>query len=539
MSGEVVSRYVVKQRLRALGVHVTCFRAGQQGLDRDVELRVLPASADAAEAERFSREFRTLAGFDHPGLIQVLDVGRTAEHFFYVTYFREAQTLEEMVQAGRLAEQLVAQIACAIASGLGYLHERGQLHRSVAPGTLFYDTALKRAYIGDYSSMAPLEAGKTAEAGADVPVLRLAMTPEARAGSPFDARTDLYLLAATLYRLLTGIDPLAAAARPGSSETAPVEPPIRYAPELSREMDGFLAKALERDPAVRFQTASEMVSAAEHVLKKLELKSLVDRTSETAAAEPSSEEASPTLSRMRVRAATPAGSSARIPSAGGSGLFPRPSVEESTAGVSRAQIRSAVRPSRDRLRAAEGAEDAGAPSLSALRSAEASSPRAGWGRKFRDQAEHVTQPLAGVAARALAGIPEAYRLPAVGLAVFILMAAVAMVWSAGRRPAGSDAVAVETPATQSATATGEEPPEKTGAPRISVEQVRQTPTDLTNFRDRWQQLRRWYVNLPPAKQSALFPYENLMRAKLDFATDPHKACQLLDQLYEKSASELK
>ena len=129
-------------------------------------------------------------------------------------------------------------------------------------------------------------------------------------------------------------------------------------------------------------------------------------------------------------------------------------------------------------------------------------------------------------------------MPAAILAAFVLLVSVAVVSSSGRRPDEIEAVAVDAPA--SVGATSDEPGEKAAPPpSITPEQVRQSPTDLTNFRERWQQLRKWYVSLPPARQGSLFPYENIMRAKLDFATDPQKACHQLDQLYDKASSEMK
>lgn len=578
MSGEILARYIVKARIRALGMHVTCFRAGQQGLERDVELRVLPLAGltDSTEADRFAREFRTLAGFDHPSLIQVLDVGRTQDHLFYATYFRESQTLEEVLKAGRLPEAQAALVASTIGSGLAYLHEHGQLHRSLAPGTLFWDEALKRAFIGDYSSMAPAEVPRAGEPVADVPVLRLAMTPEAGQGLPFDIRTDLYLLGATIYRLVTGVDPLAATARHAAGVRIPA--PMQLVPGLSREMDGMLLKALEADPEARFQSAAEFVAAAEHVLKKLELKSLMERTGAPAADEPErvaparlagsgsapgavarsaparlaaveaepkapvqpvateAEEPPQMLSRVRVRAARPA-SSAQMPAATASSATLRAAGEDGPSSLSRAQVRGAARSSRDRIAALEGGPDA---SLSAERPAAASGP-GGWQKRAREQVEHVTQPIVGLAERAFSRVPESARVPAAILAAFCLLAGAAVLIGLRGRPEELPVAVVEAPGPPQVAppaAVPDEPAERP-LPSVTAEEVRQSPTDLTNFRERWQQLRRWYVTLPPAKQATLFPYESLMRAKLDFAADPRKACQQLDKLYETSAAELR
>jgi serine/threonine protein kinase len=278
MAGESFAPYVVKARLRALGLHVNCYRAAEPGLEREVELRVLHLTGGAGpeEAERFTREYRALASFDHPNLVQVLDIGKTSEHLFYATYYRESQSVEDLLQKGRLPELAVARAACAVAAGLHYLHGHGYLHRSLAATAIFHDSVLDRFYLGDYSTMAAAEAGN----GPDAPgSARLSMTPEARYRQPFDPRTDLFLLGSTLYRMLTGMDPLPSFAQLDASSGSLTQPAIGHAPDICREMDGFLLKALEPDPANRFQDAAEMLAAAEHVVKKLELKSLVERTS--------------------------------------------------------------------------------------------------------------------------------------------------------------------------------------------------------------------------------------------------------------------
>ena len=568
MAGESFARYVVKARLRALGLHVNAYRAAEPGLEREVELRVLHLTGGAGpeEAERFGREFRALASFDHPNLIQVLDIGKTAEHIFYATYYRESQSIEEMLQKGRLPELTVARAACAAAAGLQYLHGRGYLHRSLSASSLFRDALLDRFYIGDFSTMATAAAGNGPEAPGSA---RLSMTPEARYHQPFDHRTDLFLLGSTLYRMLTGMDPLPNFDQLGTSKASFLQPPMGLAPEICREMDGFLVKALEPEPANRFQDAAEMLAAAEHIVKKLELKSLVERTSSSAAiplprdasglisgvsviphlagSPPSSPEASNgRLSRAQLR-------SAPTPPSLDAGDAQAPAASAGLASSPSAMRPAAIRPSREASRsgttplpAEEPAPDGLNSGLSKPRQARHRGPsRREWAsRKVRA----FTRDAVGYTSRALQVIPQRYRWPA-GLAtaggfVVLVLVALSLRPSIEPPPPATPPAEIATPAAPPVNTTpiptAEETAEKLKqAARRAADQVRQIPTDLTTFRERWQALRRWYVSLPASKQSQLFTYDALVKVKIDFASDPGEACSALDSLYEKSGPEMK
>ncbi|MBI4870280.1 MAG: protein kinase [Candidatus Riflebacteria bacterium] len=566
MAGESFARYVVKARIRALGLHVTAFRASQPGLEREVELRVLQLAsvAGTAEADRFAREFRALASFDHPNLVQVLDIGKTPEHLFYAVSYREARSLEEVFAQGPSTELAVVRAAAALSAGLDYLHTHGYLHRSLSPATLFYDSGLERYYLGDFSTMEPVAPESEASSGLNA---RLAMTPEARRTLPFDERTDLFLLGATLYRMLTGVDPLPLFAGAPSDQGSPLRSPLDCRPDLSREMDGFLCKVLEPEPAARFQTASEMLAAAQHVQKKLELRSLVDQSGSHATVPAASEpDVAPTASSPRMSRIQRAANPRSELSSSGLSRTALAAAAESRSGPAETLSRSNLRAAEPRpAKATRGPSSTGAAlggsgqlpvgsmaSGTIPRSPTASTPaRPRWNVRHAGAAARET--IRRVSRR-MTAIPETSRKPFViagAVAVVALFAVLSLRGSGGPseeldfgHPA-AQAVAATAPSALTTQTTGpalvpDDSAEKTlRNVRQAADQARQVPTDLSNFRDRWQALRRWYSSQPAARQADLFPYDRLLQAKLGFASNPEQACKQLDELYEKVSGELK
>src|SRR5437773_2080538 len=101
MSQEALKRYTPKQKLRVVGNYYTVYEAIQVGLDRRVELRVLnyKANPGTPEYQRFALECKTLAALDHPNILKVLDIGMAMDHIFYVTDYRDAKSLQELMDA--------------------------------------------------------------------------------------------------------------------------------------------------------------------------------------------------------------------------------------------------------------------------------------------------------------------------------------------------------------------------------------------------------------------------------------------------------
>src|SRR5256885_1142521 len=135
MSQEALKKYVPARKLRVVGNYYVVYEANQVVLDRRVELRVLTVKAEPGtpEYQRFALECKTLAALDHPNILKVLDIGVAMDHIFYVTDFREAKSLQELMDAGvEWSAREVIEHARSLASALCHLHRHRVLHRDLS-----------------------------------------------------------------------------------------------------------------------------------------------------------------------------------------------------------------------------------------------------------------------------------------------------------------------------------------------------------------------------------------------------------------------
>src|SRR5262245_49552220 len=111
------------------------YRARQPGLDRLVAVKVLPleVARDPAFAERFSREARSLARFNHPNVVTVYDFGEAGGLYYILMEFVAGQNLRQLLRAGALSETRALRIVAQVCDALQYAHDAGVVHRDVKP----------------------------------------------------------------------------------------------------------------------------------------------------------------------------------------------------------------------------------------------------------------------------------------------------------------------------------------------------------------------------------------------------------------------
>lgn len=201
-----------------------------------------------AARERFLREARVLARFTHPGIVRVFEVFEEHGTAYLVMELLEGRTLIDLLrQHGRpFGEDDVIDVAGRVAAALRPVHAAGVLHRDVNPSNVMM-THHGRIVVIDFGLARDFDQDRTAG-------MTRVVTPgyapleqyrgEARFGPP----TDVYGLAATLYRLSTGKVPVAALER---SAGALLPPPHRINPEISKAVSDALLDGLELDLAHR------------------------------------------------------------------------------------------------------------------------------------------------------------------------------------------------------------------------------------------------------------------------------------------------
>ncbi|HSN90331.1 MAG TPA: serine/threonine-protein kinase [Anaeromyxobacteraceae bacterium] len=250
------------------------YRARHLALDRTVVLKMLHRafSGDPQVAQRFQREARAASRLDHPNSIAVLDFGAAEDGtlFMAMEHLGGRDLARLVAEEFPLPEARLVRIGAQILSALDEAHARGVIHRDLKPENVMVET---RRDEPDFVKVLDFGIAKISAPGQGEPRLTQAglvagtpeyMSPEQARGAEIDARTDLYSMGVVLYQLATGDLPFQSETPVGFLTKHLAEVPVRARerrPEISEALDAVIARALEKDPAARFQSAGEMRDA--------------------------------------------------------------------------------------------------------------------------------------------------------------------------------------------------------------------------------------------------------------------------------------
>lgn len=270
-SGTKLGPYEIQSSIGAGGMGEV-YRARDSRLNRDVAIKVLPASfsADQDRLQRFALECRATAALNHPNILSIFDIGEDHAAPYVVSELLEGETLRDRLRHGPLTSRKAIDYARQIANGLAAAHEKGITHRDLKPENLFI-TNDGRVKILDFG-LAKLTHPEADDSG-DAPTQQIAtdagtvmgtvgyMAPEQVRGKAADPRSDIFAFGAILYEMLSGkrafhgdspVDTMSAILKedpPDLSETN-----RNVSPALER----IVRHCLEKNPAERFQSARDV-----------------------------------------------------------------------------------------------------------------------------------------------------------------------------------------------------------------------------------------------------------------------------------------
>ena len=271
-----IGRYKILGELGrgAMGI---VYKADDPNLDRAVALKTIVLEADAEGRKEYERRFfleaKAAGKLNHPNIVTVYDFGEEDGVAYLAMELVEGTDLRERLKDSKgegLPAMEAVDVAQQIAEGLGYAHERGIVHRDIKPGNIMLqprgqakimDFGLARMRVADHKTSTGMVLGTPKY-----------MSPEQVAGQPVDQRSDIFSLGIVLHEMLTG-------QRLFAGEDAPQmmhnvvhvehEPPTRIKPELPSMLDFVVARALKKDPALRYQDAFELSADLGNCLAEL------------------------------------------------------------------------------------------------------------------------------------------------------------------------------------------------------------------------------------------------------------------------------
>jgi len=255
-----VPGYTIKSEI-SVGANASVLLAVQTSLDREVALKVVATELvnDKAYAERFLQVARSLASFSHPNIVAVYDVGVTPEQapYFSMQYLPGGD-LAARAQRGMSQQQLLETVG-GVARALGYVHQRGLIHRAITPRNVLYDS-YDTPVLADFGvAPTPTQDSHITSIGFPVEVSRF-MSPEQARGGEQDARSDIYCLGALCFYGLTGRPPYDGADGFAVAYAHVFEPIPRLAPEHAH-WQALIDKALAKDPKERFANVEQFLDA--------------------------------------------------------------------------------------------------------------------------------------------------------------------------------------------------------------------------------------------------------------------------------------
>ena len=251
--------------------------------------RVLPERIDDRRyAAMFRDEARVAATLEHPNIVHTHDIGIKDDECFFTMEYLHGEDLKAILAAAAkqqepLPLELALQIAVGCAAGLHHAHEQTDyagrpleiVHRDVSPSNIIV-TRTSGVKLIDFG-IAKAASDKE-QTGVGVLKGKVAyMSPEQCRGEVLDRRCDVFALGIVLYEMVAMARPFAAANVLGTVHKLLGEEPRRpreLRPDCPPALERIVLKALEKDPARRYQTAFEMQEELELVTRDCQLHAL-------------------------------------------------------------------------------------------------------------------------------------------------------------------------------------------------------------------------------------------------------------------------
>jgi TolB-like protein/Tfp pilus assembly protein PilF/tRNA A-37 threonylcarbamoyl transferase component Bud32 len=284
-AGQLLLHYRLIEKIGEGGMGVV-WKAEDTRLHRYVALKFVPdkSAEDPTAVDRHLREARAASALNHPHICSIYDIGEVPStssgqggRRFIVMELLEGRPLQQQIGAKPLEVEKAIELAIEIADALDAAHAKGIIHRDVKTANIFVtergqakmlDFGLAKLAAGSGSGSAPVGDDRTRTAldmttpGSVMGTVAY-MSPEQALGKELDPRTDIFSFGVVLYEMIT-----ARRAFDGTTSAAVFDAILNRAPtapvelnsQVPDELERIVNRALEKDPALRYQSAADLAA---------------------------------------------------------------------------------------------------------------------------------------------------------------------------------------------------------------------------------------------------------------------------------------
>ena len=265
------NRYEILEKI-GVGGMATVYKAKCHVLNRFVAVKILKDefTTDSDFIKKFNTEAQSAASLTHPNIVSIFDVGNEDNLYYIVMELIQGKTLKEIItEDGKLSWKWSVNIAIQIASALETAHKNNIIHRDIKPHNIII-TEDGMAKVTDFGIAKAVSNSTITAFGTTIGSVHY-FSPEHARGGFTDAKSDLYSLGVVMYEMLTGKvpfdadTPVSVALKQVQEE--PVDP-ITYNKDIPISVNRIILKAMQKDPNLRYQSATEMLKDLSMALKR-------------------------------------------------------------------------------------------------------------------------------------------------------------------------------------------------------------------------------------------------------------------------------